>query len=371
MAEEKEKAGSRKRRIAIGAVTAIFLLLAGAGILRYAVRSTATQTSTSAPTVGTVDMEKVLAAHPRYDELTRLRAERDALVLRAKEKQEDWQVPPPALDGTPFEDAADQKDAQTLVEERISIERERAALAEAYKKEQGEAFKARSEAVDKEYRERLLNLNIKIENQEAMHHPWDKPEALEREREHWEEEREALKEERGARHAELQAEWEKEIKAHVNAALAPKLAAWQSRLASAGEQARAEALAKESAANARNVEAMEYAMAALQDNTKKNVQELLWKKEQEVKRLESRMANDMRGRAAKLAILHHLTLILASPMEGLDTRFPSFEGAQGVLSPVRFRTVLPVEALDLTDELVEEMKSLPKDEDISSDANRQ
>lgn len=370
MAEEKEQTKGRKRRIAIGAVTAVLLLLAGSGILRHALQTATPQSSVPAPTVGTVDMEKVLAAHPLYDKLTRLRAERDALALRAREKKEAWTVQPPALESTPFEDAAEQKDAQTLIEERTSIERERSALAEAYRKEHGEEFRARSEALDKEYLNRILNLNLQLDNQSAMHHPWDKAEELEKEREGWEAELEALKQERGERQAELHAAWEKEIKDHVNAAIAPKLAAWQQRLATASEQAKAQALAKQSAVDARNVEAMERAMAAVDANAQKNVQELLWKKEQEVQALESRIANDMSGRAAKLAILHHLTLILASPMEGIATKLPLLEGAQGVLSPERFQTVIPVDAMDLTEELVEEMKTLPSEEAAGDNAQQ-
>ncbi len=368
MAEEKAQKSARKRRIAVGAAAAVLLVLLGTTLFRYALHTAAPkEEAAQAASMGTIDMEKVIRAHPLYEKLAALRAERDALARSAKEKGEAWNVQPPALESEPFDDSVWQKHAQDLIEERTSIERERSALSEAYKKEHGEEFRARSESVDQEYLNAILNINLKLDNQKAMHHPWEKQEVLEKERAEWEAELEAIKKERGERQAQLQAEWEQEVRDYVNKALAPKLAAWKEHLSSATEQEKAAALAKQSAADARNAEAMESAMKAIDANTQKSAQELLWKKEQEVKSLESRIANDVRGRAAKLAILHHLTLILASPLEGLDGKLPTLEGAQGILSPERFKTVLPVDAMDLTDEMVEEMKTLPPAEEAGGE----
>ena len=78
--------------------------------------------------------------------------------------------------------------------------------------------------------------------------------------------------------------------------------------------------------------------------------------EQEIQSLETHIYNDIAGRAAKVAILHHFTLILASPAETLD--YTIARAVETGAPPVRFAPVVGSGTEDVTDELLDEIKGL-------------
>ena len=86
--------------------------------------------------------------------------------------------------------------------------------------------------------------------------------------------------------------------------------------------------------------------------------ELLWQKEQQIKALEARIENDIRACATKLAILHHLTLIVTAPAECPKTALPGYDAAVPDLSSDQFSPVVTEGAQDLTEELQAEIQDL-------------
>ena len=302
-------------------------------------------------------MVRVLAAHPDYARLKELRAARDRLRLEIEQGLAPLAVKPPETDAKPFEDAVWQKNAQAVIGARSELERERARVEQEYRKAHEEEYESRRQAIDAEYLNAILNINLKIDNQNAMHHPWDSAADLAAEKAEWEAELDALQRERGARQMELLRAWEAEVAAHVQSVLGPKLAAWQASAKTALDQEKAASAREQAEVQARNVAAMQAQMDRLQ-----SLQQGVAKKEelqgveQEIQSLETHIYNDIAGRAAKVAILHHFTLILASPAETLD--YTIARAVETGAPPVRFAPVVGSGTEDVTDELLDEIKGL-------------
>lgn len=114
---------------------------------------------------------------------------------------------------------------------------------------------------------------------------------------------------------------------------------------------------KQSDADARNTE-----LIARQMETARNVQQRLEKRQQLADKraalgaLEAHILNDVAGKAAKIAILHHFTLILVDHPRTLSSFDPNLEA----VDPLRAKASIAVgvKTLDVTDELVQEMKTL-------------
>ena len=111
------------------------------------------------------------------------------------------------------------------------------------------------------------------------------------------------------------------------------------------------------AAQERNAAEMQQALSPVQEkisNAKK--QTLLEAKKIQLQQLQEKIYSDIAGLAAKLAIMHGLTLILSSPadsLQGIEYEKMQFGAWQPDLLPV-----LNVDAMDLTDEMLREMKVL-------------
>ena len=121
-AEEKKR---RRRTRAVGAAVLVIFLLSCASLLyRFLHQEQPKETVVS--DIGMIDRVKAMQAHPSYETLQQLRSDRDALYTELKtEQQEDWSIPPPQIAPEPFDDSVWQKNAQSVVEARVALERER------------------------------------------------------------------------------------------------------------------------------------------------------------------------------------------------------------------------------------------------------
>ena len=225
-AEEKKR---RRRTRAVGAAVLVIFLLSCASLLyRFLHQEQPKETVVS--DIGMIDRVKVMQAHPSYETLQQLRSDRDALYTELKkEQQEDWSIPPPQIAPEPFDDSVWQKNAQSVVEARVALERERKDLAAKYRAAHDADYEKARDAIENEFANAILNINLKIDNQMVMHHPWDDPNDIKAEREAWIAERERLCEERERRKDELSRAYEKEIKDYADSTLAPKIAEWEQR----------------------------------------------------------------------------------------------------------------------------------------------
>ena len=288
---------------------------------------------------------EVLAAHP----------EERMLSLRIEDMPAAQEVTPPDADPAPFDDSVWQKNAQTVIGARVALERERKRLMEVYAKETEADYKARSKAIDDEYLNAILNLNLKIDNQRAMHGLRVSEEELARERAGWEQQLDALKTERGARQIALYNAWRDEIAARVAARIEPQEAAWTARAGETVAAQKAEADRLRAAAEERGAQMMKRAQEAQEARSAAAQRALrLAQVRSSADALEEQILRDVRSRAAKLALMHKLSLILAAPEERVAARLPGAD----TFMPARRTPIVSVTARDITAEMVQEMQSI-------------
>lgn len=362
----------KRKEIILGSAVALGLVFLGAWGLRALMPGHQQVQTTEAASIGLVDMQKALEAHPDYDKLLSLQKEYKSLELSLKdtEKLPKMPVQPPQVDSKPFDNSVWQKNAQTVIGGRTELEREAKSVEKAYREAHQAEYDSRRKAVDEDYQNAIFNLNLKIDNQKAMHHPWAKQEDLDAEKADWENQRSLLQQERGMRQQELAKEWEKEVNSYVQSVMGPKVAKWQEQAKTAMNQQKSAAVRKQSDVQQRDTQAM--AVQNQQDaelNIQKRVQikKQMAEKAEEIQALDTHIRNDIAGKAAKIAILHHFTLILANPAEDLVYKLPL--DVPDSMKPNRFMPVVGSDTEDVTDELVEEMGTLSASDEDSAAAS--
>ena len=217
----------------------------------------------AAEDIAVMRISEVLAAHPSYARLMELRAEEATLALAVRDVPEVFSLTPPAADDAPFQDSVWQKNAQTVIGARVELDRERKRLTEVYRKQTEDDYERRKKQIDDEYQNAITNINLKIDNQRAMHGPRVSEDELAQERAGLEAQREALRQERGARQAELYRTWQEEIRARVAARIEPQQATWTAKAKATIDAQKAEADRQKAEAEERNAAAMERAAKEL------------------------------------------------------------------------------------------------------------
>ena len=268
----------------------------------------------AAEDIAVMRISEVLAAHPSYARLMELRAEEATLALAVRDVPEVFSLTPPAADDAPFQDSVWQKNAQTVIGARVELERERKRLTEVYRKQTEDDYERRKKQIDDEYQNAITNINLKIDNQRAMHGPRVSEDELAQERAGLEAQREALRQERGARQAELYRTWQEEIRARVAARIEPQQATWTAKAKATIDAQKAEADRQKAEAEERNAAAMERAAKA-QDAHAAAARRAarLAQVRRDADALEEAIWRDVRSRAAKIALMQHLSLILTAP----------------------------------------------------------
>lgn len=339
---------TRRREILAGGACLLLLLAVFLFMPRY-------EGTEELSDIGTMRIEEVLAAHPSYAQLQELRAEERSLTLLVRDMPAPPEIKPPEAEAAPFDDSVWQKNAQTVISTRVELERERKRLAEVYRKQTEADYEARKKAIDDEYLNAILNINLKIDNQRAMHGPRVSEEELAAERAVWEREREELKRERGARQMALYREWQAQIRARVAARIEPQQAAWTRRAQETIDAQKAEAERLQKEAQSRNADEMGRALKEREENSAAVKRALrLAAVRNEADALEAQIWRDVRSRAAKLAIMHHFSLVLASPEESAGASLPAAE----LFAVRRFAPLIANTATDVTAEMVHEMQSI-------------
>ncbi len=163
---------------------------------------------------------------------------------------------------------------------------------------------------------------------------------------------ENLQRERGRHLYELHQKYEAEIRAYKEALAAEHGVSLAALEQSTDERLRAEEMRKRSEAQARNLDALQKNMLDAME-LRMRLTELrtsLQAKEREIAALEDGLTLELAGKAAKLAVLHHLSIVYASPVTaGLPI--------VGVgTDPVAGLRVVGGTAIDLTEELAQELE---------------
>lgn len=356
-----------RREVLVGLVCCLGLVLLG-GYVLYRATAPKPQTATPAASAeaGLIDMEKVLQAHPDYDKLQDLRQECHRLELETGDVSDIMSVQSPEVDSQPFDDSVWQKNAHEVIGKRAELERRERKLKQDYAKAIEPEYEARREAIEAQYQNEIVNLNLKIDNQKSMHNFRDDKAAMAQELADWEQERDDIQRERGKAIRALEEERLQDIADYVQRQIGPELASWQAQLPQLQAQQESEAARKQSEAQSRDSAAMEQQLQVAQ-----SVQERLEKrqelqtKQNELQALEAKIYNDISGRAAKVAIIHHLTIIMANEQKDLLHLLPADTTAYmpvQLMPPASLDTVIGIDTIDVTDELVAEMQTLQPDD---------
>ena len=205
-----------------------------------------------------------------------------------------------------------------------------------------------SSKIDGEYLSDITNIRLKLDNADVLGLSQEAVLSLAAQLEQ-------LQKERGEKQQAVWEQWEAEIKEYAQQSVKGSMEELRGQAAATREQLEAEAVRRRSEAQARDVQAMEAQMQAAQRFQKAvERQRTLEEKEQEILSLESHMFNDVAGKTAKLAILHHFTLVVANPATCTEYLIP-WENRVGV-PPERFAKVIASGAEDITQELIEELE---------------
>ena len=358
--DDSQTAGKaqRRRNILVGTVAALCMIFLGAWLAReFILPPKTSQMAQEKPDTGIINWQQVVAAHPDYEKFTALDAECQLLELEVSDVGDMLSLEMPQLLDETFKESVWQKNAADVIGGRAELERKAQQLRQEYTKATEADFNARRQALDEEYLNEILNLNIKLDNQAAMHNALDSKQAIQEEREVWEAQRSQLQAERGRRQYELWQAYKREVEKYVQDKLAPELAQWRASLPKLQDEKMAAAQQTKAAAEARNAD-----MMSKQQAIAEKVQQRLAKRQQlaekqaELAALHAHIINDVAGKAAKIAIMHHFTLILVHHPAALASFLPQ-TGKVPALQP-QDSVVIGLKTQDVTDELVQEMKNI-------------
>jgi hypothetical protein len=190
-----------------------------------------------------------------------------------------------------------------------------------------------------------------------MHNPLDSKQDIAAEQAGWEQERQQLQQERGARQQGALSCASAGYCRACPLGIGTRSGGMAAEPATDQTEQESDAARKQSEADARNTD-----IAAQQMDMAQKVQQRLEKRQQLADKrsamaaLEAHILNDVAGKAAKIAILHHFTLILVDHPRTLS----SFDQKLDTIDPLHAKSSIAVgvKTIDVTDELVQEMASL-------------
>ena len=340
---------AKKTAVFIGALVSLGIVLLGGWMFRTWMAPSNSSPALERTLVGVINLQEALKAHKDYKRLEQLRQECEA--LRAEMTTAILPLPqvnPPQVDGKSFDDSVLQKNAQNIIGRAAELSRQRKKAAMEYRARTEGDYLARKSKIDEEYLNDITNIRLKLDNADVLGLSQEVVRSLAAQLEQ-------LQKERGEKQQAVWEQWEAEIKEYAQKSVKGSMEELKGQAAATKEQLEAEAVRRRSEAQSRDVQAMEAQMQAAQRFQKAvERQRTLEEKEQEILSLESHMFNDVAGKTAKLAILHHFTLVVANPATRTEYLIP-WENRVGV-PPERFAKVIASGAEDITQELIEELE---------------
>lgn len=345
MAEETktENRQAQSKTWLVGAAAVIFAaVVAGWLFFRNSAPVPAKKTAASQETIGVVDAEEALKAHSSYGKLKELRESYRSLAAElAALKEQNMKLQAPEAQKRPFDDAAEQKLHQKEITTRGELMEELKAAEKKKRQELDAAWQAERKETNDEYLNEILNIRLKLDNADMMR--------LSKEtRLQLAERMKTLQQERGLKQRDINRKYEEQISEHIAGLAEQKGIAREEALALFYDDVKTYELRKRSEAQRRNVEEIHKNLLKSIERQQKiiSLQTMLAGKEAELNVLEGKMLEDIAGKASKLAVMHHLAIILAMSSEN------SKVSAKEATMPA----VVNVKAIDLTKELVKELR---------------
>ncbi len=341
--------GKHKRQVLAGAAVVLVSLGALWAYLMWG--GVKPETVVAEPVIGVLDMQQLIKAHPDYGRLQEIQQDIDhlenALVL------EDIKLPQtaPTPDKALFQEATEQKMRLDSLARHDQLIRQLNALAEEKRQELRPKFEAQRQEAEQKYLNEMLNLRIKIDSADVLGLTPEQVQEMQVRIE-------TLQQQRGQVVAQLSQEQEEYFRQLMAQEAAGPMAELQRLEAQNKQELQQAELDKELEVQNRNAQAMEQAVSPVESkiNTAKK-RALLEGRKIQLRQIQDKIRNDIAGRAAKLAIMHKLTLILASPADNLRGIVYENLGA-GKWEP-KLSPVIGIDTLDLTEEMLQEMKQQP------------
>lgn len=341
--------GKHKRQVLAGAAVVLVSLGALWAYLMWGVVKP--ETVVAEPVIGVLDMQQLIKAHPDYGRLQEL--QRDIDHLENALALEDIKLPQtaPTPDKALFQEAAGQKARLDSLARHDQLIHQLNALAEEKRQELRPKFEAERQEAEQKYLNEMLNLRIKIDSADVLGLTPEQVQEMQVRIE-------SLQQQRGQVVAQLSQEQEERFRQLMAQEAAGPMAELQRLEAQTKQELQQAELDKELEVQNRNAQAMEQAVSPVESkiNTAKK-RALLEGRKIQLRQIQDKIRNDIAGRAAKLAIMHKLTLILASPadnLRGIDYENLGAGKWEPALSPV-----IGINTLDLTEEMLQEMKQQP------------
>ena len=341
--------GKHKRQVLAGAAVVLVSLGALWAYLMWG--AVKLETVVAEPVIGVLDMQQLIKAHPDYGRLQEI--QRDIDHLENALALEDIKLPQtaPTPEKELFQEAAGQKSRLDSLARHDQLVHQLNAMAEKKRQELRPKFEAEHQEAEQKYLNEMLNLRIKIDSADVLGLTPEQVQEMQVRID-------SLQQQRGQVVAQLTKEQEEHFRQLMAQEAAGPMAELQ-RLGAQTKQGLQQAeLDKELEVQNRNAQAMEQAVSPVESkiNTAKK-RALLEGRKIQLRQIQDKIRNDIAGRAAKLAIMHKLTLILASPadnLRGIDYENLGAGKWEPTLSPV-----IGINTLDLTEEMLQEMKQQP------------
>ena len=302
------------------------------------------------PDIGVLDMETLVKAHKDYGKLQVLVQEAASLTAELELKDFEMTMKAVQPDKKLFDDAAKQRANLEIITNFSQKMEELKVKSDAIYERMKPDFDRERAALDQEYGNRILNLQLKADNAVVL-------ELSEAEKQAMQDEWRRLKDERARKQNELLQDQQRRYEAQVEAETGEERRSLAAQRDSIQQRSRTEELQHMAQVQERNTQAIDEAIKPIQ--LKMNIakkQAVLDVKLAEIKLLKQKIFDDIASRAAKLAIIHHLNLIIADPIDnirGLEYETFKVGDWHELRSPV-----LGLNTLDLTQEMLQEMKNI-------------
>lgn len=285
----------------------LVILLLSSVIFTGCSRSATPETkSPTAPTVGVIDMDKAIKAHPKYPEWQKLKQQAATLQQRLSVNgslaDSRPAEPPPSIDmrgsaAAGLQTAADQEFNVKMAAKQREMQTILNQKAKQIQEELAVKYNAYAEKLDEEYRPQIFNYQLKLQTVRM-----DEQQAAEVKKK-----LDDLKREQG----EKLAAKEKELSQSLAALMEPEQKAMQQELALYASQLQAQLNSRtvDKTANIAGHTGQEITVPA-PNAVNLQLEQQLGMKQQEIDVLEEYMVNDIRDKAGKVAIERNLDTVL-------------------------------------------------------------
>lgn len=347
--KKMEKTIAIKKQVIAGALV-VLAVIAALVIYGLSGRSSHPAVEEEAPVIGTFDLQQMMRQHKDYAKLQSLEQEIGQLSAAMAVQALQLEIKLPKVNEQAFQDGAEQKQRLDEITRHSQLMEEINAMAAEQRQKWQPQLNAELTEVARPYENQMLNLSLKIENAEVLGLSETQVESMLASLDE-------LRQERSTKLEQVRQEQDKRFRKMMEELAAPKLAELESLTASSKQQLQQEELERQLQAQERNTSELQQTLSPIQQRlTKARNEALLEAKKLQAQQLREKIRSDIAGRAAKLAIIHRLNLILADPGESV----PAVLGEQLQQSrhQITLTPVLGVKVLDLTEEMLQEMKTL-------------